>query len=186
MFPKRIETSRLLLRPFQFSDVDDVLGYANDEQWSAFLPVPYPYTQSDAETFIAQKTLENVSKERTWAIEYKGHVIGGINTTLDLPNRCAELGWSIARQHWNKGYATESAQAVRDVSFRTYSEINRIEARAFAENQGSIRVMEKINMTKEGCLRQNKVIKDQIHDEVWHSILRDEWNDRSDENAVYT
>jgi RimJ/RimL family protein N-acetyltransferase len=30
-----------------------------------------------------------------------------------------EIGWTIARQHWGKGYATEAAMACRDFAFGT-------------------------------------------------------------------
>jgi RimJ/RimL family protein N-acetyltransferase len=89
MFPERLETTRLLLRPFQLADAVDVLGYANDELWSTYLPVPFPYTRRDAEVFIAQRILEDESKERTWVVEYDGHAIGGINISLYLARRVA-------------------------------------------------------------------------------------------------
>ena len=43
-----IRTKRLSLRPFAFTDVNDVLAYASDPEWSRFLPVPDPYTLKDA------------------------------------------------------------------------------------------------------------------------------------------
>ena len=38
-----LRTERLLLRPFAFEDVEDVLAYASDPEWSRYLiPVPDP------------------------------------------------------------------------------------------------------------------------------------------------
>ena len=39
--PTALRTERLLLRPFRLSDIDDVLAYASDPEWSAFYSRPY-------------------------------------------------------------------------------------------------------------------------------------------------
>ena len=39
-----LRTDRLLLRPFDFRDVDDVLAYASEPKFGRYLPVPQPYT----------------------------------------------------------------------------------------------------------------------------------------------
>ena len=43
------------------------------------------------------------------------------------------------------------------------------------QNGASQRVMEKLGMTKEGTLRQNRVERGRLVDEVWFGLLRDEW-----------
>jgi RimJ/RimL family protein N-acetyltransferase len=35
--PTELHTERLLLRPFRPTDVEDVVAYANDEQWARYL-----------------------------------------------------------------------------------------------------------------------------------------------------
>jgi RimJ/RimL family protein N-acetyltransferase len=58
MLPEVIETNRLVLRPFELGDVDDVYAYAQDEEWSRFLrALPRPYERKDAEQFIARQLL---------------------------------------------------------------------------------------------------------------------------------
>ena len=54
----------------------------------------------------------------------------------------------------------------------------RIEATHNAENPKSGRVMQKIGMTKEGVLRQHVFVRGQTVDEVWYSILADEYRSR--------
>ena len=53
--PEHIEmqTERLLLRPFNLSDVDDVYAHASDPEWGRFLPLPDPYLLKDAELHYA-------------------------------------------------------------------------------------------------------------------------------------
>jgi ribosomal-protein-alanine N-acetyltransferase len=110
-----------------------------------------------------------------WAITFEGPVIGGLNLRFNFEHRSAELGYSVARNCWGKGIGTEAARAVIDAAFSTHGDLNRVCARADTANVGSQRVMEKVGMTKEGILRLNRVERGEAFDEVWFSILRNEW-----------
>jgi ribosomal-protein-alanine N-acetyltransferase len=46
---------------------------------------------------------------------------------------------------------------------------------ADARNIGSLRVMEKLGMVREGVLRQNRLVRGEFIDEVWCGMLRTEW-----------
>lgn len=177
--PEVIETERLYLRAWQLSDVDDVLAYAQDPEWSRYLhALPVPYGRRDAEQFVARQLLLDPESHPGWAIVLNGVSVGGINLRLQHEHRLGELGYSIARTHWNQGYVSEAARAVVDAAFTTLSDLNRIRAFADARNAASQRVMEKIGMTKEGVLRQNRVERGQLIDEAWFGMLRDEWGAR--------
>jgi RimJ/RimL family protein N-acetyltransferase len=176
VLPETIETKRLVLRTFQFGDVDDVLAYAQDPEWSRHLRIlPRPYERAHAEQFIARQLLLDRVTHPSWAITLKGTVIGGVNLRFNFEHRSAEIGYSVARKHWRKGFCTEAARAVIDAAFSTHGDLNRVHARADADNVGSQRVMEKIGMVKEGLLRLNRVERGEAFDEAWFSILRREW-----------
>ena len=175
MIPDVIRTERLELRPYREQDVDDILTYAKDPEWARFLSVPQPYTKKDAEQFIAVNLSADRNVDLAWAIERQGKVIGGIDLWFDLPNRVAETGYSLSRDHWGQGYTTEAAEALIENAFMHCTELNRIKAMADPRNPASIRVMEKVGMTREGVLRQNRVTKGEIVDECWCGILRTEW-----------
>ena len=69
VLPTEIRTERLLLRPFQSSDVDDALGYRNDAEFARFLPhIPQPFTRADAEAFVAMNTSEPWDRSPTFAV----------------------------------------------------------------------------------------------------------------------
>lgn len=176
--PEVIETARLTLRPWELGDVDDVLGYAQDPEWSRYLRVlPRPYERSHAGEFVARQILLDRSTHPSWAIVLDGSVVGGINVRFDFEHRKAEMGYSIARDHWNRGYVTEAAGAVVDAAFSTHADLNKVLARADVDNTASQRVMEKIGMTEEGVLRQHRVERGEAIDEAWWGILRDEWTE---------
>ncbi len=174
--PEVIETERLLLRPFRLGDVDDVLAYARDPEWSRFLRVlPRPYERLHAEQFVARQLLLDRVTQPVWAITLGGRVIGGVNLRFDFQHRRGEIGYSVARVHWNRGICTEATRAVIDAAFSTHADLNRVHARADTSNLGSQRVMEKVGMVKEGVLRLNRVEAGEAFDEAWFSILRGEW-----------
>jgi len=175
MLPEVIKTERLLLRPYKLSDIDDVLSYAMDEEWGRYLPVPQPYGRGDAEKFIASQVLLDRSLHSSWAIEHKGIVIGGINIRFKFEHRVGEFGYSIAKRFWGRGFATDVSSEVINAAFNAYPDLNRIRANADARNVASIRVLEKLDMTREGTLRQNRVVRGEPVDEVWFGILRSEW-----------
>jgi RimJ/RimL family protein N-acetyltransferase len=62
-----------------------------------------------------------------------------------------ELGWTIARPHWGKGYATEAALATRDWGFSALG-LKRIASFIRPENERSIRVAEKIGERPDGSV----------------------------------
>jgi RimJ/RimL family protein N-acetyltransferase len=139
--------------------------------------VPRPYTREDAERFIAGQLLRDRAVHPSWAVTHEDRVIGGINLKFNLDHGLAEVGYSIARVHWNRGFCTEAARAVIEAAFSIHPDLNRIHARADDDNTASQRVMEKIGMTKEGVLRQSRIEGGEVIDEAWFAILRSERED---------
>lgn len=174
--PERIETERLVLRPYAFSDAADVFAYASTPGWNQFLPVPIPYLPHHAEEFIAMSILKDRSVKMSWAIEFEGQVIGGLDFNLVSNNQeVAEFHWSVGQPHWGKGIMSEAGRAIRDLGFRSIGNLHRIQSFCDVANIGSWRVMEKIGMSREGMKRQSLFIQDNWADAYWYAILRSEW-----------
>jgi RimJ/RimL family protein N-acetyltransferase len=62
-----------------------------------------------------------------------------------------------------------------EAAFAVYASLHRLRAMADARNIGSLRVMEKLGMVREGVLRQNRLVRGEFIDEVWYGVLRTEW-----------
>ena len=173
-----LQTERLTLRRFRLTDVDDVLAYANDEEWQRYLlPLPYPYERVHAEQFVAESFLSDWKTKPTFAIVLDDSVIGGINLSIDKRHQNAEMGYSIARKHWGNGYATEAARAVVNWAFETFC-LAKISSEANVDNRRSWRVMERIGMTREGVLRSEAPDgrdANRRQDVAYYGILREEW-----------
>ena len=56
-----------------------------------------------------------------------------------------ELGYRIAKKYWDRGLATETAMAVRDISFEQFG-LKRLISLIDPDNRRSIRVAEKVGM----------------------------------------
>lgn len=172
-----LRTERLTLRRFRLTDVDDVLAFANDEEWQRFLvPLPYPYERVHAEQFVAESFLKDWKSHPSFAIGLDDTVIGEINLRINKRHQNGEMGYAIARKYWGNGYATEAAGAVVNWAFEALC-LAKIYAMAIVDNERSWRVMERTGMTREGFLRSEVPGRDssQRHDMVYYGILREEW-----------
>ncbi len=93
--------------------------------------------------------------------------------------RCAlgiGLGWN--KDNWNKGYASETLQAVIAYCFNELG-LNRIGAEIYEFNTRSIRLFERNGFQREGTRRQY-VFKDAVFkDEYLYSLLRKDWEEQN-------
>ena len=143
-----LQTKRLTLRRFHLTDVDDVLAYANDEEWQRYLlPLPYPYERVHAEQFVAESFLSDWKSKAVFAIVLDDAVIGSISLSIGKESQVGSIGYAIARKHWGNGYGTEAARAVVDWAFEEFC-LAKVSTEANVENRRSWRLMERIGMTR--------------------------------------
>jgi len=179
MLPEVVMTLRLVLRPWSLADAADVFGYAADEEWGRYLPVPYPYCEADAPRFVAGQISLDRRLHLAWAIELDGRAVGGIDLRLFEEGRIAEIDFAVARALWGRGLATEAAVGVVESAFRGLPSLTRIRSAIDARNAASARVLEKVGMKCEGLLRSNRFERGEAVDEVWYGLLRREWETTS-------
>jgi ribosomal-protein-alanine N-acetyltransferase len=147
--PTVLHTARLLLRPFQDSDVDDALSYRDDREFARFLPhIPQPFTRRDAEAFVALNMSEPWERSPTFAVVLEGTLIGTVTFEIDAAARTAMLGYAIGRTWWGRGIATEAARAAMAWAIDTFSLV-RLWASTDARHARSRRVLEKLGMQEE-------------------------------------
>ncbi len=78
-------------------------------------------------------------------------VIGAISCSVE--GDAAEFGFFLHPRHWGRGYASEAAQAVVERAL-SLSNIRRVWATCDAENQASVRVLEKLGLVREELLQR--------------------------------
>jgi len=178
-----IKTEHLILRPLVLSDASEVQRLAGDRDIaSTIVNIPHPYEDGMAEEWISshQERFDR-GKLVNFAItrRVKGVLIGCVDLTIAKSFERAELGYWIGKPYWNQGYCTEAAQAVLKHAFKVLG-LNRIYATYFTRNPASGRVMQKIGMKYEGCLRQHVKKWGRFEDLKSYGILRSEYTGLSD------
>jgi ribosomal-protein-alanine N-acetyltransferase len=169
-------TQRIRLRPIEVSDLDSIHQLHSlpetDEFNALGIPNTIEETRSIIEPWIADNKLSEI-KNYTFAIEDKsnGEFMGlfGFKIGNEKYNR-GEVWFKIHSDHWNKGFASESLKAVIDFGFDTLK-LHRIEAGCAVANMGSIKVLEKAGMIREGRGRQLLPLKTGWSDNFEYSIL---------------
>ncbi len=177
MLPEIIDGEGFRLRPFRLTDVEAVFSYASDEAFLRYLRIAMPYARSDAETFLAKQILLDREINPSWAIEMGRVPCGGLNIRFFADHRVSEIGYGVAPRLWGHGIATAASRMVIAAAFGTYPWLERVRARADARNAGSIRVMEKLGMKREGLLRSDRICRGELIDEVVYGLLRSEWRE---------
>ena len=169
-----IETERLLLRRMRMTDAADGYAYARDREVARHVLWEAHQSLWETRAYIRFLLYQYRSGEPgSWAIVLRetNRVIGTIGYMSYSPDHAtAEVGYSLAREHWGKGLMTEALQAVMDESFRALK-LHRIEAMHFTDNPASGRVMLKCGMHHEGTLRRKIFNKGRYVDVELYAIL---------------
>lgn len=172
--PERVtlKTERLVLRPFQLGDVDDMVAMGGFPTWDGSGP-PKPYTRRHAEEMLARKVLDPWDTKPSFALVLDGTVIGVIGMTVNPEYETAEIGYSLQVKHWGKGITSEAVRAVLSWALRDLG-LAKVSAQADVCNESSWRLMGKVGMTREGISRSDHVIHGARTAMVWYGILREE------------
>lgn len=145
-----LETKRLLLRPWQESDLEPFAKMNADPHVREYFPSLLSRKESDAS--IEECSL-HIAKYGFgfWAISlietdtFIG-MIGLQHVPFQAPfTPAVEIGWRLAFEHWGKGYATEGALKALEYGF-TSLQLHEIVAFTPVKNMRSRHVMEKIGM----------------------------------------
>jgi RimJ/RimL family protein N-acetyltransferase len=171
-------TDRLTLRPFVPDDAFDVERLAGTREVAdTTLNIPHPYPHGGARDWIAlHAPAWTQGTSATFAVveDDSGMLVGAISLIIKREHRRAELGYWIARDSWNSGYATEAGRRVIDFGFKELH-LHRIEARHFVRNPASGRVMKKLGMQHEGIERDWAIKWNRFESLAVYSILEPEW-----------
>lgn len=163
----------LVLRPFRPDDAEAYSKYANNYNIWRFMrdEFPHPYTYEHAKDYIEKICLTNGTSY--FAIDYQGVAIGDIHIAMqsDILRLSGFLGYWLAEEFWGRGFITEAVRTITRYAFENLGLI-RIFARVFANNTGSIRVLEKAGYQLEGHFK-NAIIKEGvILDQLQYAILK--------------
>lgn len=149
-FPQ-LETERLILRMWRESDFEPYAAMCSDPEVMRYL---------GGKTFNRMEAWRHMAflighwhllAYGHWAVEEKvsGDFLGriGFLNPADWPG--FEIGWTLGRKYWGKGFATEGARRALDYGF---TELNKehVISLIHPDNAGSIRVAQRLGEKLEG------------------------------------
>ena len=169
------ETPRLIARAFRPDDLEAFVAMRADpdaaryQNWETF-----SFTEGQA--FIAGLATR-APGDPGWfqfALEEKtsGTFAGDCGLRIvESDGRLAQIGYTIRRDRWNLGYASEAVKALIAYAFATF-DLHRITASVDPRNLGSCRVLEKAGFRREALFRQSEWFKGAWADDAVYGILR--------------
>lgn len=143
-----LETSRLILRPFQREDAQTVLDtWESDPDVAKYM---FWTSHNDIEKTKAWLALEIGRIDRPdwyrFAVERKGagqELIGTVLIYDEEEVHSWEIGYNFGKRYWGQGYATEAVRCVLDFA-RTKLGVREVVGRYAKDNPASGRVMAKL------------------------------------------
>ena len=174
----RLETPRLILRRLEMRDAPDLFDYSRDPQVAKHVLWDAQTSVSEARAYVRYMLRRyRAGEPASWGIEEKetGRVVGTIGYMwYQRDNNACEVGYSLARRRWNRGYMTEALAEVLRFSFEELG-VHRVEAQHEVENAASGAVMRKCGMRKEGTLRGRLYNKGRYVDVDLYDMLREDY-----------
>lgn len=150
MSDSTIKTERLILRPWQENDFERFAKLNADPRVMEF----FPGLLSQEESNQLAKRICTAMKQQGWGLwaasipdiaDFIGYIgLAPVNFVADF-TPAVEVGWRLAYEFWDKGYATEGAKAAIKYGFETLS-LEEIVSFTATQNKRSRNVMEKIGM----------------------------------------
>lgn len=174
-----IETNRLILRRFQYTDDESMLKYwVSDPDVQLLYSEPI-YTTKEHVKVLLSKYINSYEKEDyyRWAIVLKetGECIGQVAYFLvDSKNHFAEIEYCIGTKFQKKGLATEAAKAVIIYGFENIN-LHKVQICHKAMNIASRKVIEKCGLIYEGTLRDFFYMEGEYFNRLYYSILKNEF-----------
>jgi [ribosomal protein S5]-alanine N-acetyltransferase len=146
-----IETERLVIREFQPErDSEAMLRVYGDPEVMRFIPGGAVSDEQGVRALLqGYVDAQRQQGFSSWAVAERtgGRTIGDAGFGIFEPTQEVELGYTFARDHWGKGYATEAARACLSAGLAQLP-VARIIAVVDAENVASLRVPERIGMKR--------------------------------------
>jgi len=176
----RLESKRLIMRPYAVSDLYDCYQLLSDKENMYYLNDITTESLEEAKLSIddAIEKMQNGEAQR-FAVTLKenGRLIGGVGydiTEINPLGRVGHIGWFILPEYQNKGYITEAATRVLEYAFLEDNCI-RITTGCYKENEPTQKVMAKLGFRQEAEKIKAQWHDGKMKDRLEFAINRDEY-----------
>lgn len=182
-----LHTGRLLLRPFDDTDANDLFALHTSALVMRYWDGPVWTERGRAERFIAScREMAVAETGARLAVDRvsDGTFIGWCTLQRwNSEHRSASLGYCFNDAAWGHGYAPEAGRILLGWAFDTLN-LNRVQAEVDTRNHASGRVLEKLGFVREGTLREDCIVNGEISDSWVYGLLRREWQPASEAEPI--
>lgn len=174
----KIETSRLIIRPFEDRDADCVFALRSDPEIMRFIRKPQQNREESVAWIKLISSRWNSEGIGFSAVTLKknGTLIGWCGLWRLKETGEMEVGYAIAQKFWKNGYASEAADAFLKYGFENLG-LEEIVAVADPLNEASQKVMKRLGMNYDYA--GEFYGRELVH----YSLTSDEWKAVTSESA---
>jgi [ribosomal protein S5]-alanine N-acetyltransferase len=171
------------LSPIQASDKAAYLEhFADPEIGRMLLAVPVPYTEADADRWIAHRLKNALKHEIQFGIRVAdGSLIGGIGLVEERSAAIyrGEIGYWLAREYRGRGLMPRAIRVFADYAFRKL-QLHKLTATTYPFNPSSSRALEKAGFTFEGRMREHVRSRkgDEYFDSLVYGLVSSDWTNQ--------
>jgi RimJ/RimL family protein N-acetyltransferase len=174
-----IRTERLLLRPARLSDAEPLSRWRSDPEVATYQNWIAPYPLDRAREMVGRMVaMDGPANDEWWMLTIADAddtvVFGELVMHLTWDCRTAEIGYTLARDAWGHGYASEAATALVEYLFETLG-VTRVEGMLHPDNRASAMVLERVGMRFEGHTRSSFWVGDENSDDWLYGMVRSDW-----------
>jgi len=178
MSPVLIRGNLTVLREFDAGDLDGMLAIAGDDRvtrWLSFDSRDRDQVKTMLDGILERATIQPRT-EYYLAIAFPAddrQVVGFARLGLTGVKSC-KLGYAVAYDAQNRGYATDACRALAGFGFRELG-LHRVSLAIDPDNEASIRVAKRLGCTYEGRIRDHVFTNGAWRDSNLYSVLEHEW-----------
>jgi len=176
---KEIDSERLTIRKFEYSDAEDMLEFWISDPEVQLLYCEPTYTTKKAVEELLTTYISSYEKKDyyRWAIIEKEscYCIGQIAYFLvDTENHFGEIEYAISRKFQNKGYGTEAVQGILEYGFNKIN-FHKVQVCHNENNPVSRALIKKCKFSYDGNLRDYFFMDGEYVDRFYYSMLKEEY-----------
>ncbi|MBU5225702.1 GNAT family N-acetyltransferase [Clostridium senegalense] len=181
-----LESERFYLKEVNYSLKDEFIKMMSDDESMKNSGMEITNVEKQCDMYL--KKVKNMYENKTgirWSIIDKKteKFLGEIGIyNIDFNSNNAEIGYSILKEYWRCGIASECILTVEEFFFNNLK-MHKIIAKIDIKNTPSVKLIEKLNFYREGVLREhyfNNIEKQYISIAIYSKII----NKRQTSNLV--
>lgn len=162
------------LRTVEEEDIDFLQEQVNDPGIWRAIGRSRPVNRTQEEDFYEAIVSDGDTVQLLITVD--GEAVGMISLeSITQEQGHAEIGFWMAPDHREQGYATEATALLVSYAFDQLR-LHKVIGRVFAFNDASRRLFEGLGFTQEGVHREEQYIDGSYHDVYWYGVLESEWN----------